>query len=244
MIIRRTLKISSGLTILLLTAACAAGSAETEKNLTSTKVDAALERAAQTMENQGTPPSAAFIEKAYLRDPSKPENALRYAATLREADYANKASVVLSPFANNPSSPAAAKTEYAAVQLALGNNEMAEKFAQKALSQDQNDAKAWHYLGIAQDAQGKAPEAEKAFRKALDLWQGDPTPIMNNLALNLSAQGYLEEASQILEKAKALAPDRLEIERNLRIITALRQSENPTTPKPAKRPQIEPSSGY
>ena len=102
--------------------------------------------------------------------------------------------------------------------------------------QDSNDARAYHYLGIALDAQGKHPEAEKAFRKGLDMWQGDPTPIMNNLALNLSSQGYLDEASEILEKARAVSPNRLEVERNLRIITALRQSENPTTPKPRKKP--------
>ncbi len=241
MTLKRLLKSTACFSAVLLLAACQ--TAGSQQELTSSKVDAALQRAAATMDAQGTPRSAASLEKTYLSDPSKPESALRYAAALREADYAHKASVVLEPFANNADSPASVKTEFAAVQLALGNNEMAEKYAQKAVTQDPNDAKAYHFLGIAQDAQGKAPEAEKSFRKALDLWQGDPTPIMNNLALNLSAQGYLDEASQILEKAKALAPNRVEIERNLRIITALRQSENPTTPKPSKRPQIEPSSG-
>ncbi|MCC7304785.1 MAG: tetratricopeptide repeat protein [Alphaproteobacteria bacterium] len=180
--------------------------------------------------------SLGSLEKAYARNSADPDLATQYAMALREADYAGRAATVLEPFANDSKSPASAKREYAAIQLALGNDEEAEKYAQKAVLQDPADGKAYHYLGIALDAQGKHPEAERAFRKGLDLWQGDPVAIMNNLALNLSAQGYLDEAAEILEKAKAIAPDRIEVERNLRIVTALRQSENPTTPKPKKRP--------
>lgn len=200
------------------------------------KYDAAMQRAVQSIEDQNKPPSLNAAEKVYTKDSSNPANAINYAAALREGGYANRASVVLAPFADDPKAPGAAKTEFAAIQLALGNNESAEKYAQKAVLKDPNDAKAFHYLGIALDAQGKHPEAERSFRKGLDLWKGDPTPIMNNLALNLSAQGFLDEAVEILEKAKAVAPNRVEVERNLRIVTALRQSGNPTTPKPGKKP--------
>jgi len=80
-------------------------------------------------------------------------------------------------------------------------------------------------------------EAERAFRKALDLWEGDPTSIMNNLALNLASQGHLDEAAEILQKARDVSPNRTEIERNLRIVTALQQSNGIPVPKPKKKPE-------
>lgn len=181
-------------------------------------------------------PSVSVAERLYNKDPENAESALKYAAALREEGYANRAAGILQPFAYNAKSLPGVKTEFAAIQLAQGNNETAERYAQKAVLQNPEDAKAFHYLGIALDAQGKHPEAERAFRKALSLWQGNATPVMNNLALNLSTQGQLEEATQILEEAKKLSPDRVEVERNLRIVRALRQSAEPTTPKPGKKP--------
>lgn len=212
------------------------------------QVGAAMQRVAQDLNNDEKTPDIAMAERQYNRKPSDPGNAMKYAAALRQGGYANRGQVVLAPFADSPKPAPGVETEYSAIQLALGNNETAERYAQKAVLQNPQDAKAYHYLGIALDAQGKHPEAERAFRKGLDLWQGDPTPIMNNLALNLSAQGFLDEAVDILEKAKAIAPDRVEIERNLRIVTALRQSGIPTTPKPGRKPAppagiVEPSGG-
>ena len=37
------------------------------------------------------------------------------------------------------------------------------------------------------------------------------------------AQGFVDEAIEILEQAKSLSPDRIEIERNLRIIRTLNE---------------------
>jgi Flp pilus assembly protein TadD len=202
-------------------------------------VDSAMQRAAaqNAGEMDKTPASVAWLEKAYLRDPANEEGAIKYAAALREENYSNRAAAILGRMADDPKSSARLKTEYTAIQLSMGNNETAQKYAQRAVAQDPADARAHHYLGIALDAQGKHPEAEKSFRKALDLWQGDPTTIMNNLALNLSAQGYIDEAVQILEKAKTISPGKIEIERNLRIVRTLKQSENPTTPHPVKKPK-------
>jgi Flp pilus assembly protein TadD len=219
------------LTACSMLAACASGASSD-----AAKLDGAMQRAAAAAEQQGQPMSLTAAERLYTKDSSNPDSAIKYAAALREAGYANRASVILQPFADDAKTAGNVKTEFSAIQLALGNNETAERYAQKAVLKDPNDARAYHYLGVALDAQGKHPEAERAFRKGLDLWTGDPTPIMNNLALNLSAQGYLDEAVEILEKAKAVAPNRVEVERNLRIVTALRQSGNPTTPRPGKKP--------
>ena len=52
-------------------------------------------------------------------------------------------------------------------------------------------------------------------------WKGDSTPILNNLALNLASQGHLEEALSLIEKAQKMAPGRMDLERNRRIIATL-----------------------
>jgi Flp pilus assembly protein TadD len=200
-------------------------------------IDAALERAASNASASGqTNQSLGYLEKIYKRNSADPQAAINYAAALREAEYLNQAAMVLAPFANDKKGPPAAKTEYAAIQLALGNGKSAEEYAQKAVIQDPNDYRAFNYLGIALEDQGKHKEAERSFRKALDMWQGDPIPVMNNLALNLASQEYLDEAASILEKAQSIAPDRIEVERNLRIVRTLQQSAA-HAPKPTTKPQ-------
>ncbi len=109
------------------------------------------------------------------------------------------------------------------IQLGLGNYEFAENHAKEAIIQHPEDYQAYQNLGIALDAKEMHTEAERAFRKGLEYWKGDPTTIMNNLALNLATQGFIDEAIEVLERAKALSPDRIEIERNLRIIRTLNE---------------------
>ncbi len=201
------------------------------------RIDSALQRAANSAAITGDrQQSLAYLEKIYKRNSSDINAVISYVTALREADYLNQANLVLTPFANDPKSPSAAKTEYAALQLALGNYDLAEQYAKKAVIQNEKDARAFHYLGIALDAREMHVEAERAFRKALDHWQGNPTSIMNNLALNLASQGFFQEAVEILRKAQAISPGKLEIERNLRIVTALQQSEGGNTPKPRGKP--------
>ena len=237
-----TTKYSTPKTILTLIACtmlagCGASTGKSPSSVdTNDQISNAIQRAAENAAMEKTP-SLAAAEREYNKDSKNAANAVHYAAALREEGYANRASVVLEPFANEPKALPGVKSEYAAIQLALGNNEAAERYAQKAVLQDPQDFRAFHYLGIALDAQGKHPEAERAFRKALDHWEGDPTTVMNNLALNLASQEYLDEASEILQKAQAIAPDRVEIERNLRIVTALQQSDKRIAPKPKKKPE-------
>lgn len=189
------------------------------------KINSALEKAAVAAASKGEDrQSLGYLEEAYKRNSTDPVTALNYGVALSNSKEYERAALVLAPFANDAESAPVFKTEYAAVQLGLGKNEEAEKYAQKAVLQDSSQVRAYHYLGIALETQGKHKEAERAFRKGLANWQGDPVPIMNNLALNLAAQGYLEESLEILQKAKNIAPDRIEIERNLRIVKALQES--------------------
>lgn len=232
-------------TLLISAAACAmlaacqtTGTAPTGEPATrASKIDTALQNAAYSAAAHGERhQSLGYLEKIYKRNSLDPVAAANYGAALRDEGYIDRAATVLGAFADDPNAPAIIKTEYAGTQLALGNYEKAEKYAQKAVLQNDQDGKAYHYLGIALDAQGMHKEAERAFRLALDHWQGDPTSIMNNLALNLTSQGYLEEAIEIIRKAQAVSPHKIEIERNLRIVTALLESKGGRAPRPTPKP--------
>ena len=210
------------------------------------KINNVLERAAREASRGGhTEQSLGIMENRYKRNSNDPAIATEYAKALREMDYLNRASIVLSPFARDADGSLEAKNEFAAIQLALGNYVVAEDFAKQVIIADETNAQAFQYLGIALDAQGMYEEAERAYRKGLDTWEGDPTSIMNNLALNLATQGYIDEAVEILEKAQSIAPNRMEVERNLRIVRTLQETahwskkkkkETPIKVVPKKKP--------
>lgn len=180
-----------------------------------------------------------LLERVYRKDPKNPENALKYAAGLRRAGLPVKAIAVLDPFlkANDKKMIPMILPEMASAQLEATRYVQAETTARLALEKDPSAFRMYQTLGIALDAQGKYPEAEKAFRTALEKWKGDPVPIMNNLALNLTNQERLDEALEIMKRAKEAAPDRLDVERNLRIIRTLNESASGRpAPKPAAKP--------
>lgn len=200
----------------LMLAACQT-TGSTGAGATADPVDAALQRGTTS-----GPESLSSIERLYKQDSNNPNLAVRYARALRENGRMTRAAMVLNPLIENPKTKTVGViTEFAAVQASMGNYEAAEKHARAAVVQDQNSAEAYHVLGIALDAQGFNKQAEVAFRKALDNWSGDPSPVLNNLGLNLAAQGFLDESISTLRRAAALAPNKTEIERNLRIVQAL-----------------------
>ncbi len=188
------------------------------------RLDAAIEKAAIQASRSGSSSARLLaLEKQYKRNSDKPAYALAYAQSLRQAGYLNRASVILKPFADEDEALIGVKTEMSMIALGLGNYDGAERYAQEAILQDPGDHYAYQNLGIALDAKEMHPEAERAFRKGLEYWEGDPTTIMNNLALNLATQGYIDDAVGVLEKAKKISPERIEIERNLRIIRTLNE---------------------
>lgn len=180
--------------------------------------------------------SLGAAERAYKKAPQDQTAAADYARALREENMLDKAELVLEPFAEGPEPSSYTLSEFAAIQLKKGSPNKAERYAQRAVIADNTNYRAYHNLGVALEAQTKHEEAERAFRKGLEIWQGDPTPIMNNLALNLAAQGYLDESIEILRKAQSMDPKREEVERNLRIVTALQQAARGPTPMPPKKP--------
>lgn len=190
--------------------------------------------------------SLAVLESSYKRNSDNVGIATKYAHALRNADRLNRAAMVLSPFVTDTDdAPAATYTEYAATMAAMGSYDEAEANARKAILKDPENGQAYHVLGIALDAQGHHPQAEVAFRKALDHWEGDPSGVMNNLGLNLASQGFVDDALDMLRQAASLSPNRPEIERNLRIVSAL-QTQPPKegmrlVPKPPRKPGEEPA---
>jgi Flp pilus assembly protein TadD len=221
-------------------AACASASTPQDgPGVYGDKIDAALERAAGDASRKGSAQgSLAFLEKLYKRDPQNADNALKFARALRQAGELQKSQLVLEPLARAANAPAAVLAEYGSLLINLAQYPEAEAIARKAIAQDAGAFGAYQVLGIALDAQSQYEDAEKAFRQALELWQGDPIPVMNNLALNLTNQERLPEALEIMEKAKAAAPNRVEVERNLRIIRTLNETASGRpAPRPAEKPR-------
>jgi Flp pilus assembly protein TadD len=181
--------------------------------------------------------------RIYKQNPSSAKAATEYARILRKQGQLDKAEAVLAIFAADSASPHFAYAEFAAIKLAKGEYSEAEIYTDDALELKPDDAYALHLSGIALDGLSRYKEAEEAFRGALDNWEGNPVPVMNNLALNLATQGYIDEAISILERARTLEPDRTEIERNLRIIRALNEGnaqyfpEQAAIPTPMKKPK-------
>ena len=201
-------------------------------------IDRAMERALAEAEASGNKKEIlSTLRQVHARNPEDMIVATRYARALREDNRAKEAIPVLMPFTSGDVVFEEALTEMAMAHLSLGNFQSAENYAHKVLEMNEFNGRAYLALGTAQDAQNKHQAAETSFRKGLEYWEGDSAPIMNNLALNLASQGHLEEALSILEKALEKSPQRLDLERNRRIISTLLETTGTPPPAPAPKPQ-------
>ena len=172
----------------------------------------------------------AVLKDIYAKNPRDSIVATRYGRALREDDQINASVRTLEPFTRGSNASDMALTEMAMAQLALGQFNAAENYADKATKIDPKNGRAYLALGTALDAQKKHQPAEIAFRQGLKHWKGDSTPILNNLALNLASQGHLEEALSLIEKAQEMAPGRMDLERNRRIIATLLETTGGRNP--------------
>jgi Flp pilus assembly protein TadD len=229
----------------LLLSACAGGTTTTAQqpastmnpNLQTSAIDRAMEKALAQAEASGNSQEIlAILGQVHRRSPEDAIVATRYGRALREDDQIKAAIRTLEPFTDGKKVNVEATTEMAMAQLAMGDFQAAEDYATRATQMDPKNARAYLALGTAQDAQGRHQDAEVAFREGVRHWQGDPSPILNNLALNLASQGHLEEALSLLKKAQKAAPNRIELERNRRIIATLLETTGPRPPAPTKKP--------
>jgi Flp pilus assembly protein TadD len=164
--------------------------------------------------------------------------ALVYAQLLRRTGSPQEAVHVLEPFASYTArsndqntvviyhSDAVVLNELAAAHIATGNFDAAQKLLQHVIDDKDSGpmhADAYSLMGIVLDAKGQHRDAEKMFNNALAGWKGDPTPVMNNLALCLAAQGQFDAALDTLRRALVISPnDKQEIARNIALISELR----------------------
>ena len=156
-------------------------------NLQTSAIDRAMERALADAEASGnTQEILAMLAQVNARNPNDAAVATRYANALREDDQINAAIRTLQPFTKGDNKNVDAVTEMAMAQIALGDFDAAEKYAKESTELDSKNARGYLALGTAQDALTHHQEAEISFRQGLKYWQGDPTPILNNLALNLA----------------------------------------------------------
>lgn len=206
-------------------AACGTTTDPNVSNIADAKrMDSILERAAREAKASGNKvETLVLLEQIQQRNPKDPAAATAFGQALREDEQFNRARQVLQPFTEGKNAYPDAVMELAMTQLSLGQYKEAELTARKAVELDPNSGRAYLALGTALDAQNYHEQAEVAFRRGIDKWKGDPAPIMNNLALNLASQNKLDQAIDMLNKAKEISPGRVELERNLRIITTLRE---------------------
>jgi Flp pilus assembly protein TadD len=164
--------------------------------------------------------------EAYANDPQNPERAVDYASLLRKINNSPQAEAVLKPFAINAmAANANVLIEDAKIQLALGEFELAQFYAQQAQDIDAGP-ESQMILGIAKDAQGDHLAAQDALRTAYD--KATLTPhilgkIKNNLAMSLIASGDVQEAVSILSSINSAGGmvDQGKIEGNLQLAQQL-----------------------
>lgn len=221
---RGLLLASLSVSLLALGACASTGDQNVSNRADASRLDSILDRAAREAKASGNKAeTVVLLEKIYQRNPDDAAVATGFGQALREDEQLNRARQVLMPFTEGKDAYPDAVTELAMVQLALGQYKEAELTARRAVELDPSQGRPYLALGTALDAQNYHEQAEVAFRKGIDQWKGDPTPIMNNLALNLASQNKLDQAIDMLQKAKEISPGRVELERNLRIITTLKE---------------------
>lgn len=207
-------------------------------NLQSTAFTKSIEREISTATANGNDQDVlAILAQLHGNNPDDAIVATRYGRALREDDQINAAIRTLAPHANGANKNIEATTEMAMAQIAVGDFGAAENFASSAIEMNEKNARAYLAMGTAQDALGRHQDAEVSFRQGLKHWKGDPTPILNNLALNLASQGHLEESLSLLEKALSISPNRMDLERNRRIIATLVETSGPRAPAPSAKPE-------
>jgi Flp pilus assembly protein TadD len=188
-------------------------------------------------------------ERLYGDKPKSPEIALNYAQLLRKAGKTERAVDILQPFVGGKDGKNFDKkanglllNEYAAAQIELGNLEIAQNALNHVLlneTMQDYHADAYNLMGITMDAQGLHQQAEEMFNKALTGWKGDPTSVMNNLALCLASLGKFDEGLTMLRQALIIQPSKKELARNIEYIESLRASVVPSAPLAVRPAAVE-----
>tara|TARA_R110002124_G_scaffold80819_6_gene213747 strand:+ start:73 stop:783 length:711 start_codon:yes stop_codon:yes gene_type:complete len=152
-----------------------------------------------------------LYERLYARNSGDIGITVKYAEALRKAGMPQQALTVLSPLAESQmKAKPAVLVEYAASNIAVGRFMHAQHALDKFYGLDKKNAadkddlqpQALNLNGLVLSASGHHAEAEEKYREALASWLGNPSIVMNNLALSLAQQGKFDEALDFLEQAQ------------------------------------------
>lgn len=188
--------------------------------------------AAEAIAAGNTEEALQHYQKLWRNDKRDSSHALNYAQLLRRSGRSEEALNVLEPFAkkalgNKTSVSPLLLNEYAAILIEHGKLAESRKVIDLVLAEEaytNSHADAMNLLGISLDAQGRHKEAETMFRLALEGWHGNPTTVMNNLAICLANQAMFDESLTTLRQALVMAPDKQEIARNIQLVSDLRDN--------------------
>jgi tetratricopeptide (TPR) repeat protein len=95
------------------------------------------------------------------------------------------------------------------VELRRGNFEQARRDFVKARSLNKDIPAPHHALGLLADEEGQGEEAERCYRRALEVDPGF-APARANLARRLFARGQYENAREQFQRLREVAPDAVE----------------------------------
>lgn len=200
---------------------------------TAGRYDAAVE-SRQDITPQNALEAVSLYERLYARNSGETKIAVKYAEALRKAGMLQQARAVLAPMAElKTSTDPAVLVEYAAINISLGRFMYATNALEDFEKLSEKKQSTWkpqvqNLRGVILSASGQHEAAEKLYREAMSEWKGDPSPVMNNLALCLVQQGYFDKAVEMLRQSTALSTSPAVQEQNIAFIEKLRSSVVPT----------------
>ncbi len=172
--------------------------------------------------------AVSLYERLYARNSGDKKIAVKYAEALRKAGLLSQARTVLAPMAElKTSQDPNVLVEYASINIALGRfmhatNALDDFDKLSKRKQEELKPQAQNLRGVVLSASGQHEAAEELYREAMAEWKGDPSAIMNNLALCLVQQGYFDKAVDMMRQSTALSTSPAIQEQNIAFIEKLR----------------------
>lgn len=184
--------------------------------------------------------SLMFNERLYRGAPTNAQYILNYARDLRRAGKIEDALLVVRTPALEKNASEPLLTECAKVLIARGDYAEAGEFAARAVKKNGKSPDAHQALALAQSGLGEHAAAQSGFEKALAIWPAgrDRTPVINNLAMSLTAQGKVSEARGIMARATGEALQS-EVYQNNRALLGTLEDRAVTSGAPSPDIEIE-----
>ena len=163
---------------------------------------------------------AATLARATAENPKDLGLALDYAQRLKSQGKTREAVAVLDKAAEGAAPGADFHGAHGLMALDAGEL----RKAQRLLSLTAPATQDWRIisgLGVALASQGKQAEAQRQFRRALELSPNNPA-VLNNLAMSHILDRKVEEAEVLLRRAASAGMPRPQVSQNLALAAALK----------------------